>query len=61
MKFSNALLAGVAALALISCGKKDNAADGPKSESSQLAANADAGSPLRQLSWWLQGLKKSLC
>lgn len=46
MKFSNALLAGVAALALISCGKKDNAADGPKSESSQLAANADAGSPL---------------
>ncbi len=46
MKFSNVLLASVAAMALVSCGKKDKAADGPTSQSSQLAAKADAGSPL---------------
>lgn len=46
MKLSNILLAGVAALALVSCGKKDNAADAPQSETSQQAAKADAGSPL---------------
>ncbi|WP_428407566.1 hypothetical protein [Hyphococcus sp.] len=48
MKFSNALLAGVAALALVSCGKKEKAADGPQSETSVAAAKADAGSPLDQ-------------
>lgn len=46
MKFSNALLAGVAALALVSCGKKDEAGDAPRSETSREAARADAGSPL---------------
>ncbi|GJL90413.1 hypothetical protein [Hyphococcus sp.] len=46
MKFSNVLLTGVAALALVSCGKKENSADAPRSESSQLAAKADGGSPL---------------
>lgn len=48
MKLSNILLAGVASLALLSCGKKDEAAEAPKSESSQQAAKADAGSPLDQ-------------
>ncbi len=46
MKLSNILLAGVAALALVACGKKNKDADAPKSESSQLAAKAEAGSPL---------------
>lgn len=46
MKFSNALLAGVAALALAACGNKDETAAGPKSETSRQAAKADAGSPL---------------
>ncbi len=46
MKLSNVLLAGVAALALVSCGKKDKAADGPQSETSAQAAKAQAGSPL---------------
>ncbi len=45
MKLSNVLLAGVAALALVSCGKKDGA-EGPKSETSAAAAKADAKSPL---------------
>ncbi len=48
MKFSNVLLAGVAALALVSCGKKDEAADAPRSETSAAAAKADAASPLDQ-------------
>lgn len=46
MKFSNVLLAGVAALALAACGKNDKAAEGPQSETSAQAAKADAGSPL---------------
>lgn len=46
MKFSNILLAGVAAIALVSCGKKDEAGDAPRSETSREAARADAGSPL---------------
>lgn len=45
MKLSNILLAGVAALALMSCGKKDGAGT-PASETSSAAAKADAGSPL---------------
>jgi hypothetical protein len=45
MKLSNILLAGVAALALVSCGKKEGAG-GPSSETSAAAAKADAGSPL---------------
>jgi hypothetical protein len=46
MKFSNVLLAGVAALAIVACGKKDKAAEGPASETSAQAAKADASSPL---------------
>ncbi|MEO1137017.1 MAG: hypothetical protein AAFW68_10495, partial [Pseudomonadota bacterium] len=46
MKFSNALLAGVAALALSACGKKDEAVEGPQSETTRQATNADAASPL---------------
>ncbi len=45
MKLSNVLLAGAAALALVSCGKKDGA-EGPSSETSAAAAKADTGSPL---------------
>ena len=45
MKFSKLLLVGVAAIAMASCGKKD-AGDAPKSETSQQAAKAGAGSPL---------------
>ena len=45
MKLSNILLAGVAALALTACGKKDGAG-APASETSAAAAKADAGSPL---------------
>ncbi|PQA87943.1 hypothetical protein [Hyphococcus luteus] len=45
MKLSNVLLAGAAALALVSCGKKEGA-EGPSSETSAAAAKADAGSPL---------------
>lgn len=46
MKFSNTLLAGAAALALASCGKKEEAIDGPRSETTRQAVNADAASPL---------------
>lgn len=46
MKLSNLLLASVAALSLVACGKKEGAADEPKSASSALASKADAGSPL---------------
>ena len=46
MTFSKTLLAGVAAIALVSCGKKEKSADGPTSETSQQAAKLNAGSPL---------------
>ncbi|MEX6633003.1 hypothetical protein [Hyphococcus lacteus] len=46
MNYSNILLAGVASLALISCGKKDDGVDAPKSETSQQAAKTNADSPL---------------
>ncbi|MEZ5894057.1 MAG: hypothetical protein R3C58_13055 [Parvularculaceae bacterium] len=45
-KFSIIMLAGVAALALGACGKKDKAADAPASASSAQGAKASAASPL---------------
>ncbi|WP_411817048.1 hypothetical protein [Hyphococcus sp. DH-69] len=46
MNYTNILLAGVASLALVSCGQKDDGVDAPKSETSQKAAKVDADSPL---------------
>lgn len=48
MRFSKGLLAGVAALALISCGKKDDGAGAPESAASAQGAKASAASPLEQ-------------
>lgn len=48
MKFSNVLLAGVAAVALVACGKKEAGADAPQSQSSAQAAKTDAASPLEK-------------
>ncbi len=48
MTFSKTLLAGAAALALIACGEKDGAGDGPSSETSQQAAKMSAASPLER-------------
>lgn len=48
MTFSKTLLAGAAALALVSCGKKDEGGDAPASETSQQAAKLSAASPLEK-------------
>lgn len=48
MTFSKTLLAGAAALALVSCGKKDEGVDTPASETSQQAAKLSAASPLEK-------------
>lgn len=48
MTFSKTLLAGAAALALISCGKKDEGVDTPASETSEEAAKLSAASPLEK-------------
>lgn len=46
MRFSKTLLAGAAALALVSCGKKEESGEAPASSSSQQAAKTNSGSPL---------------
>ncbi len=48
MTLSKTLLAGAAALALVSCGKKEKDADAPASETSQQAAKLNASSPLEK-------------
>ncbi|WP_425410780.1 hypothetical protein [Hyphococcus sp.] len=48
MRFSKLLLAGAAALTLLSCGKKDERANAPSSETSQQATKLNAASPLEK-------------